>query len=96
MNIIEKSGSFRLLKCAPNLCQECAIAHRPDEAHNAQSLYYQMTFRLTHGRFPTWRDAVAHCKEPVRILWQTELERLGAWPNDDDTPRNGAPTRNDP
>lgn len=60
-------------------CQICAVEHDPKQPHNAQSLYYQMTFNGIVGRSPTWADAVAHCDEPVRKTWELELRRIKAW-----------------
>lgn len=68
-----------LLPPAPDVCQECAVAHEPNEAHNRQSLYYQYRFRSHHGRWPTWRDAIAHTDEVTRAFWEEELRREGAW-----------------
>lgn len=66
-----------LLPPAPDVCQECAVDHKPDEPHNQQSLYYQMAFHMKHGRWPTWHDALAHCDERTRELWLIELRKLG-------------------
>jgi hypothetical protein len=60
-------------------CQICAAKHKPEEPHNAQSLYYQMTFNGMVGRAPTWADALAHCAAPVREAWTAELKRRDAW-----------------
>lgn len=75
---IERGGAF-LLPPASNVCQECAVDHEPGQAHNAQSLYYQMHFRSKHGRWPTWKDAIAHCDPEVRQKWEEELKQRGAW-----------------
>lgn len=68
-----------LLPPSPDKCQECAVDHPPEEPHNKQSLYYQTKFRGDHGRWPTWRDAVAHCAPEVQEFWEAELRNLGAW-----------------
>lgn len=60
-------------------CQICAVKHEPTEPHNAQSLFYQMAFNGIVHRSPTWADAMAHCEEPVRKAWETELRRRKAW-----------------
>ncbi|MBX3397511.1 MAG: hypothetical protein KF873_02110 [Gemmataceae bacterium] len=70
-------GGMILLPPAPHLCQECAVDHKPDEPHNAQSLYYQTKFRMEHGREATWSDALAHCNEMVRRHWLAELRKFG-------------------
>lgn len=68
-----------LLPPAPDKCQECAVDHEKGQAHNKQSLYYQAYFRSHHGRWPTWRDAVAHCAPEIQAFWEEELRGLGKW-----------------
>jgi len=68
-----------LLPCAPDVCQECAVDHKPEEAHNCQSLYYQYKFYGEHGRWPTWADAIAHCEPKIRDLWKQLLMERNAW-----------------
>lgn len=77
---------FQLAPPPATACQVCGHdpAHEPDQPHNAQSLYYQYAFYADHGRWPTWRDAVAHCSESVRDHWELELRRLGVWPEDEE------------
>lgn len=53
------------------------MKHEPSEPHNAQSLYYGVTFSGMVGRSPTWADAMAHCAEPVRQARERELRRTG-------------------
>jgi hypothetical protein len=60
-------------------CQICAVKHDPSDPHNSQSLYYQTVFQGIVGRPPTWADALAHCKEPVRQAWELELLRINRW-----------------
>ncbi len=65
---------------APGTCPACAVKHRPDEAHNALSMYYQYRFYGLRGRWPTWADAVAHCAPEVQARWRFALEEMGeAW-----------------
>lgn len=71
-----------LLPPPPDRCQECGADHSPEEAHNAESVYYQCRFHERTGRWPTWRDAVAHCAPQVREAWEAELRRLGVWPEE--------------
>jgi hypothetical protein len=71
--------TMMLLRPAPHLCQECAVDHRPEDPHNAQSLFYEMKFHMQRKRYPTWADAVAHCAPEVRAAWEGELRRVGAW-----------------
>lgn len=60
-------------------CQICAVKHDPRDPHNAQSLYYQVTFNGIVGRAPTWADAVAHCSDAVKEVWERELRIGGHW-----------------
>ena len=66
-----------LLPCAPDVCQECAVKHDSDMPHNQQSLYYQYKFYNQHGRWPTWKDALAHCTTEVQDVWKYELGLMG-------------------
>lgn len=69
--------SVTLLPCAPNVCQQCAVDHKPEYPHNQQSLYYQYKFYEQNGRWPTWTDALAHCTEELRQFWIVELRKAG-------------------
>lgn len=73
-------SGMTLLPCKKGgVCQECAVDHRPEEPHNQQSLYYQYKFYGEHGRWPTWKDAIAHCNEVTQVMWEKELKRRGYW-----------------
>jgi hypothetical protein len=74
-----ESMGWNVLPPSADKCQVCAAKHAPDEPHNAQSLYYKMTFHGMVGRAPTWADALAHCSAPVRVAWAAELKRRNAW-----------------
>jgi hypothetical protein len=63
----------------PTVCQTCGTKHEPEQAHNAQSMYYQYAFYADHERFPTWKDAVAHCTPEIQAHWERELRARGAW-----------------
>lgn len=69
----EQRNAMTLLPPAGDVCQECAVAHDHDQPHNQQSLYYQQHFHATHGRWPTWSDAMAHCPPEVQKLWREQL-----------------------
>jgi hypothetical protein len=69
-------NAMTLLPPSPDVCQECATDHAWDQPHNQQSLYYKMRFHGTHGRYPTWSDAMAHCTEEVKASWRAELVRM--------------------
>lgn len=61
----------------PNVCSQCGADHLPEEAHNQQSLHYQMAFKAEHGRWPSWADAIAHCSPEIRDAWRKLLEERG-------------------
>ena len=65
-----------LMPPSPDVCQECAVAHDPTQPHNKDSLYYQYSFFARHQRWPTWRDALAHCDQHTQELWIAELTKL--------------------
>ncbi len=71
-----KQNAMTLLPAAPGLCPECATEHGHAEPHNQQSLFYQMRFHGTHGRWPTWTDTMSHCSPEVRRLWREHLIAL--------------------
>lgn len=60
-------------------CRICAAKHEPHEAHNAQSIFYQMRFRMRYGRDGTWADAIAHVDERQWKFWRKLLGDAGAW-----------------
>ena len=62
-----------LLSPPPGTCPECAVDHPHDQPHDRDSAYYQVAFRATHGRHPTWADAMAHCPPGVRESWRSML-----------------------
>lgn len=66
-----------LLPCAPDVCQCCAVKHDPDMPHNQQSLYWQYWFYGQHQRWPTWKDAMAHCTPEMKAHWVSELKKYG-------------------
>jgi len=76
---------FQIMPPPAGACPVCGRlpAHRLDEPHDAQSLYYQYSFFAEHERWPTWRDALAHCPEAVRVPWERALRERGVWPADD-------------
>jgi hypothetical protein len=85
-----KSAAWNVPPPAPDKCQVCAVKHDPDQPHNAQSLYYNMTFSGMVGRAPTWADALAHCDGATKQAWEAELRRRGAW---SEPPKGEAPVR---
>ncbi len=69
---------FTMLPPKPGVCQECAVDHPKEYPHNRQSLAYQYFFYNKHGRWPTWRDAMAHCDEETKAKWCEALAGRGA------------------
>lgn len=72
-----RHGMMMLGKTPEGTCQECATKHEPTIPHNRQSLCYQYKFYDQHGRWPTWRDAMAHCTPEIQEKWQQALEEKG-------------------
>ena len=65
-----ENGRLQLLPAEPGNCGVCNRDHKPQEPHDCAKLFYQVGFRLKHGRDPTWHDAAAHITdEDVRKLW---------------------------
>lgn len=81
---------MHLLPPRPGVCGVCAHDHKPEEPHNAQSMYWGVAFNSDHGRAPTWADASAHCDEAIQIAWKKELKRRKAWTQ---PPKGCAPIR---
>lgn len=77
MEKTKDTGGLALLPPASDTCQECATKHDPHHPHNRESLYYQMAFKIKHGRWPTWDDAMTHCSEDTKELWKKELKQHG-------------------
>lgn len=77
MPLIPIEGGLRMLPCAPDVCQECAVDHTPDQPHNQQSLYYQYHFYAANHRWPTWADAMAHCSDETKRQWIEQLAKKG-------------------
>jgi hypothetical protein len=74
---------FTLLKTKPGVCPECAVDHAADQPHDRMSLTYRYTFYRQHGRWPNWKDALAHCDQVVREQWERVLREAGQWEEDD-------------
>ena len=70
-------AQFMLLPPAKHLCQTCGHEHPAHLPHNQQQLHYQYSFYADHGRWPTWRDAMAHCADDVRAQWTAILTEKG-------------------
>lgn len=72
-------GGFTLRKgkMEPGQCEQCAVFHDPTHPHNQESLYYQYHFREQHGRWPSWKDAMAHCTPEMQEFWINALKEKG-------------------
>jgi len=68
-------GDF--LPSEPGTCEICSVEHKPELPHDAQSLFYQYKFYNEHGRWPTWKDAMAHCSKEMKKHWVSELRKKG-------------------
>lgn len=68
-------GGFKLLrgKLKEGQCPDCATVHEPPMPHNQQSLHWQYSFMEKNGRWPTWKDAMAHCSDEMKAAWIKEL-----------------------
>lgn len=73
----KRCGALGLLPPKPGVCQTCASDHEPEEPHNQRSLYYRYAFLADNGRWPTWKDAMAHCPKETQEVWTGELKKLG-------------------
>lgn len=68
-----KHNAGMLLPPGLDVCQECGVKHNMDYPHDKDSLYYQMQFHSTHGRYPTWTDALSHVPEPQKSSFRQVL-----------------------
>jgi len=73
---------FSLFPAKPGTCPECAVEHDEKQPHNKQSLFYQFNFYNTHGVWPTWGDAMAHCDDAIKQYWKSELSKRGVNENE--------------
>lgn len=75
-------SSWTVLPAATG-CPECGTDHPPEIPHNPQTLLYQYAFRSREARagreerWPTWRDAMAHCTPEVQEAWTQALAQHG-------------------
>ena len=79
-------SGLTLLPAKPGKCPICATKHEPQEPHNQQSLFYQYQFYGEHSRWPTWADAMAHCDDEMKLLWERELRARDAWSEPESKP----------
>lgn len=79
MSETEPKKGFTILPPGPGVCQECGKDHDPALPHNALNLGYMYRFYANAGRWPTWKDAVAHCIPSIQKAWEDELRKIGKW-----------------
>ena len=74
-----KSGPLRHMIVLPaeTGCPDCGVDHQGHVPHNATSVQYQYRFYAEHHRWPSWRDAMAHCDDETRELWTQALVAKG-------------------
>ena len=72
-----RHGMTLLGRTPEGTCPECAVKHDPEQPHNRDSLVYQYKFYDQHGRWPTWKDAMAHCSPEMQEVWTKALEAKG-------------------
>lgn len=72
-------NGMHLLPPAKGVCQECARTHEPHLPHDQQTMFYKYKFYGKHGRWPTWKDAIAHCSPEVAATWEKALRERGVW-----------------
>lgn len=74
MGYLKEQFGWTLIGVTPaGTCPVCAVKHNPEMPHNRDSLTYQYKFFDEHGRWPTWKDAMAHCDEHIKELWTASL-----------------------
>lgn len=79
-----QTHEFKLVPPHPDACQVCGRmpAHEPEQPHDASRLHYKYWFYFQHKRWPTWKDAMAHCTPAMQVAWEKELRARGAWDGD--------------
>jgi len=70
-------SAWKLLAPNPEACQTCGAYHSPVEPHNPESLYWQTARNIAGAPAPTWVDALAHVKDPLRQAWVDALAQRG-------------------
>lgn len=78
MGFLKEKHGITMLDTPPKgTCPLCAVKHDPEQPHNRDSLTYQYKFYDLNGRWPTWKDAMAHCPDDIKKLWIKALEENG-------------------
>lgn len=71
------TAQFMMMPAPKGTCEECGRNHDPEMPHDAISLRYQYHHYGRTGRWPDWRDAMAHCSEQLREQWGHALTEAG-------------------
>lgn len=74
---MDSMEEIRIIPPGPRACPLCATIHQPGQPHERDSLYYQYRFFKWQGRFPTWKDAISHCKNKAAVI--KDLEKRGVY-----------------
>lgn len=74
---MDELSEIKIVAPGPGRCRVCATAHRKEDPHDRDSLYYQNRFFRKHKRFPTWEDAMSHCTEERKAAFRDELSHRG-------------------
>ena len=45
-----------------------------------EKVHNQYKFHGEHGRWPTWKDAIAHLDAETQAMWEDELRKVNQWP----------------
>lgn len=72
---MDELSEIKIVAPGPGRCHVCATAHRKEDPHDRDSLYYQNRFFRKHKRFPTWEDAMSHCTEERKAAFRDELKQ---------------------
>jgi hypothetical protein len=64
------SATIRILPAAAGTCAMCATRHEEYMAHNFQSIFYQIRFKLKYGRDATHGDTIAHLSPDEQANWR--------------------------
>ena len=64
-----------MLPAKEGTCEWCAVEHKSNLPHDATSMFYQYRFYNENGRWPDWRDALAHCLDKMKEFWKSELKK---------------------
>lgn len=76
----ERSNPLLVQLGSPPVCPECGAEHWPQQPHDPTTAKYQAEFMKKHGRRPTWRDAVSHCSDELKMLAESVWPMYGIDP----------------